>query len=54
MPLPEKTDRNEKIYLLVEAGEKISFVAEKFKISRERVYQIYLREKVKQLSPTQQ
>lgn len=54
MPLPEKADRNEKIYDLIERGERICHVAEKFKISRERVYQIYLKEKVKQLSSTQQ
>ena len=43
MPFPEKIQRNEEIYGLIERGEKFSFVAEKFRISTNRVTQIYYR-----------
>ena len=43
MPSPEKTQRNEEIYVLVDRGEKFSAVAEKFLVSHNRVAQIYYR-----------
>ena len=49
MPLPEKSERNEKILILLDNGEKFVDVAEKFKISPSRARQIYYREKFRQL-----
>lgn len=41
MPYPEKTFRNEEIFRLMEAGESIYSLAEKFNLSASRVWQIY-------------
>lgn len=41
MPNPEKILRNEEIFRLMESGETLQSLAEKFNISASRVWQIY-------------
>lgn len=41
MPYPEKIERNEKIFLMIEAGFSYRKVADEFEISTSRVVQIY-------------
>lgn len=41
MPNPEKILRNEEIFRLMESGETLQSLAEKFNISTSRVWQIY-------------
>lgn len=41
MGYPEKTLRNEEIFRLMEAGETVFSLAEKFNLSVSRIWQIY-------------
>jgi len=41
MGYPEKTLRNEEIFRLMEAGETVYSLAEKFNLSVSRIWQIY-------------
>lgn len=41
MPYPEKNERNEEIFQLIENGATLAQVAEKFEISISRVWQVY-------------
>lgn len=41
MSYPEKTARNEEIFRLMESGETMFQVAEKFNLSASRIWQIY-------------
>ncbi len=43
--MTERTERNEKIYILRENGATLSDIAKMYNINRERVRQIYFREK---------